>query len=339
MRIGKLPLEQLARVLATVEKDESVIVGPSIGEDAAAVRMGDKALILTTDPITFATDLIGFYVVHVSANDVAAMGAEPRWFMFTLILDTSATDAQIKEVFAQVQQACRDLGVVLVGGHTEITTGLDRPIAVGSMIGLADADSVVRTGGARPGDAIILAGRAAVEGTALLAIEAPEILAQKGVPSQTISKARDFLFDPGISAVKAARAVMRAGRPTAMHDPTEGGIATGLLELALASGVGLRIDRSKIEMLPETEEISKAVGIDPLGLISSGSLLIAVSPEDANGMVSELEKAGVSAAVIGGIRPPEDGLLIVDKSGTTVLPKFERDEIARFFENLQRSDR
>jgi hydrogenase maturation factor len=339
MKVGKLHHEDLARLLSKIELDESVILGPAVGEDAAAVRLGDKALILTTDPITFATDLIGYYVVHVSANDVAAMGAEPRWFMLTLILDTSGTAAQVRKIFAQVRQACKDVGVVLVGGHTETTTGLDRPIAVGSMIGLADPNAVVRTGGARPGDAIVLAGYAAVEGTALLALEAPEVLAKKGVAERTIAEARGFLFDPGISAVKAARIAVQAGKPTAMHDPTEGGIATGLLELAIASGTGMEAHLDKIRTLPETDEITRAVEIDPLGLISSGSLLITSSPKDAGSIAAALEKAGIAVAIIGGIRPQEDGLVMVNRSGPTALPKFERDEIARFFENLKRSVR
>ena len=339
MKVGKLHHEDIARLLAKIELDESVILGPAVGEDAAAVRLGDKALVLTTDPITFATDLIGYYAVHVSANDVAAMGADPRWFMLTLILDTSGTQAQVRKIFAQVRQACKDVGVALVGGHTETTTGLDRPIAVGSMIGLTDADAIVRTGGARIGDAIILAGYAAVEGTALLALEVPEVLSRKGVPNQTVAKARDFLFDPGISAVKAARIAVQAGKPTAMHDPTEGGIATGLLELAIASGTGVEAHLDKIRTLPETDEITKAAGIDPLGLISSGSLLITASPENAGGIASALENAGIAAAIIGGILPQQKGLVMVDRSGPTALPKFEQDEIARFFENLKRSDR
>ena len=332
MKIGKLRSEDLARLLSTIELDESVMVGPAIGEDAAVVRLGDKALVLTTDPITFATDLIGWYAVHISANDVAAMGAEPKWFMFTLIMDTGSTTAKVRKAFAQARQACKSLGVTLVGGHTETADGVEQPIAVGSMIGIADPDRVVRTSGAKPGDAIILAGYAAVEGTALLAHEAAGELAANGVRQETINRARDFLFDPGISAVAAARAAMRAGRPSAMHDPTEGGVATALLELATASGIGLRVDRERIKTLPETDEITRAVGIDPLGLVSSGSHLITTPAEAARDILAAIQAAGVFCGVIGEALPRQDGLTIVDDSGPATLPVFQRDEIARFLD-------
>ena len=334
MKPGKLPHALLAKLLAGLAADDPrVVVGPRVGEDAAAIAFGDRLLLAKTDPITFATDLIGWYAVNVNANDIACMGGEPRWFMATLLLPERATQKEISAIFAQIGEACRGLGVTAVGGHTEITLGIDRPVLVGCMLGEVEREGLVTSGGARPGDALILSAPIAIEGTALLAREVGEELVVKGVSEGCVARARNLLFAPGISVVGAARAALQAGGVTALHDPTEGGLATGLLEMSLASGVGLEVEEEAIPVLPETREVCAALGLEALGLIASGSLLIAAQREAAEGTVEALREAGGEAAIIGRALGEGEACWLMSQAGELrPLLGFARDELARFLE-------
>ena len=285
MKAGKLPLELLSQLLDKVKiEDPRVVLGPTPGEDAALIDFGDRYLVAKTDPITFATDLIGWYMVQVNANDLAVMGASPRWLLATLLLPQKTTADAAERIFDQLVEACDSLDISLVGGHTEITYGLPRPVAVGAMLGEVDKDKVVLTSGARPGDSIVLTKGIAIEGTALLAREASEQLQAAGVARDLLERSAQLLFNPGISVLKDAAIACETADVHSMHDPTEGGLATGLLEVATGAGVGLTIDVDRVNVLPECSAICKALDLDPMGLIGSGALLAAVAPESVPGL-------------------------------------------------------
>lgn len=333
--MGKLPNEMLARLLATVTtNDPRVVVGPGVGRDAAVIDAGgERLLVAKSDPVTFASDHIGWYATHVNANDVACMGGRPAWFLATILLPEGASEELASDVFGQVRDACEGLEIELVGGHTEITLGLDRPIVVGAMLGEVERASLVEPGGAREGDALLLTKGIAIEGTAVLAREAGVRLSALGVPEGTLAIAREYIFEPGISVVREARAVCEAlgpGRVHAMHDPTEGGLATALYELTSASGFGIAVETAAIEVLVETAAICDAASLEPLGLLASGALLIAVAAEDAEPALSALTDAGIGAKVIGRIVKKEAGVIMEGDAERRPIPRFDRDELARF---------
>ena len=331
MQAGKLPLDLLSELLGRVPIDDPrVVLGPRPGEDAALIDFGDRYLVAKTDPITFATDLIGWYTVQVNANDLAVMGATPRWLMVTLLLPEGAAEEVVRGIFDQLLEASAALGVTLVGGHTEAAYDLPRPIAVGAMLGEVAKDRVVLTSGARPGDSILMTQGVAIEGTALLAREAGAALLAAGVGQDAVDRAKGFLFQPGISVARAAAIACDTVRVHAMHDPTEGGIATGLLELAKGAGVGVSVSKEAIHVLPECELFCRALGLDPLGLIGSGALLATLAPPDAPALIAALAGQGIPAFEIGRITPAEDGLKLQTKDGVGDLPLFERDELARY---------
>jgi len=227
--------------------------------------------------------------------------------------------------------------VTLVGGHTEVTGGLDRPIVVGSMLGEVDRSRAVRSGGALAGDDLLLTRGIAVEGTAVLAREAAPVLAARGVAPDLIERAQGFLFSPGISVVAAARALCDAVPPPdglhSLHDPTEGGLASGVWEVVEASGLGATIERGAIEVLPETQAICDALALDPYGLLASGALLAAVAPEATATALAALERKGIPARVIGRLTARQEGLWCVDGDGQRhSWPHFDRDELARYFD-------
>jgi len=331
MNIGKLPINLLAKLLSKVTLDERVVVGPGIGVDAAVIDYGERLLVAKTDPITFATDLIGWYAVNINANDIAVMGADPKWFMATILLPRKTSPAQAEGLFDQMLRACGELEISLVGGHTEITHDLNRPVIVGCMLGETDRSRLVTAGGAKPGDDIFITKGIAVEGTCILAREAGDRLMGLGFTKRFLKRAANFLFDPGVSVVRDARVATDAARVTAMHDPTEGGLATGLMEIAEASGLGLEVLLEDIPVLPETQALCRELKLDPLGLIASGCLVLTASPSDTPRLLEAFAREGIRACTIGKMMPREHGLKMRTPQGLQDLPAFPRNEIARFF--------
>ncbi len=312
--------------------DERVVLGPQVGEDAAVIDFGDRYLVAKTDPITFVTNEIGWYLVQVNANDLATTGAVPRWLLVTLLLPEKKTTPQlVRMIVAQIDAACQDLHIAVVGGHTEITYGLDRPIAIGHMLGEVAKDRLVTTGGARIGDDLVLAKGIAIEGTSIIARVKSEELRQRGYAQDVIARAQNYLYDPGISIVHEARLAVESVAVHAMHDPTEGGLATGLHELAEAANVGVWLDQDAIPVWPECTSLCAEFGLNPLGTIASGALLIAVPHEQTSTLLSCYQKANVTCALIGRVTAASEGLKL--KSGTSIiaLPRFDQDEITKLF--------
>ena len=333
--VGKLPPEQLRPLLKQPSKhDPRLLVGPQIGEDAAVIDAGDRYLVVATDPVTFATDQIGRYAVHVNANDVAVLGARPLWFFVVMLLPQNRTTPELAEtIMADVRSACEELDVAIGGGHTEITQGLDRPILVGQMLGEVAPTRVVRKTRIAVGDRILLTRGLAIEGTAILARERSERL-QDRIDADVLARAARLLIEPGISVVSAALAAASVGEAVhAMHDPTEGGLATGLFELVAPAGLGLLVIRERIPVFPETTSICSALSLDPLRLLASGALLIAVAPDGADLVGRAIEATGAPVAVIGEARPAAEGIAIVTNGKVEPVPPALRDEIARAFED------
>jgi hydrogenase expression/formation protein HypE len=330
---GKLPLPVLEDLLGRyATEDERLIVGPRAGEDAAVIDFGDRYLVAKTDPITFATDEIGWYAVHVNANDVAVMGAQPRWFLATVLLpEADATQELAETILAQIHGACCSLGIALAGGHTEITHGLDRAIVVGTMLGEVSPERLITTSGAQSGDAILLVKSVPIEGTSLIAREREQELLDRGYDSAMLERAQGFLHDPGISVVRAALLARDSAQVHAMHDPTEGGVATGLLELARAADLGLWVDLDRITVLPESQVLCAEYQLDPLGTIASGALLLTVAAEDSRHLQQTLAAEGYPTVEIGRMRDHREGLLAQRDGATIPLPTFPVDEIAKLF--------
>ncbi len=328
--LGKLPPEHLAALLARYPiADPRVIVGPRPGEDAAVLDVGgEQYLSLILDPITFATDEIGWYAVNVNANDIATTGGTPQWFMATLLLPGGQADpAMVDTIFEQMHAACDALGVALVGGHTEITYGIDRPIVAGMMLGQVEKARLLSTGDAQPGDRLLLTKGYPIEATAIIAREKHDLLEHR-FSHEYVERCAGFLHEPGISVVRDARVALNAGRVHAMHDPTEGGLATGLWEMAEASGLRLVVDPAAA-LLEEGRALCEATGLDPLGAIASGALLMAVHPDDADAIAAALAQDGIPAYDIG--RVEEGGTAVVGVDDRP-LARPARDEIARLFD-------
>lgn len=334
LQTGKLNVRILRKLLQRYSKtDEKVILGPRIGEDAAAIDMGERVLIVATDPITFATNEIGYYSVIVNANDIATTGAEPRWYTVTILLpEVQGTESLVDSIFQQIHRACEKLSISLIGGHTEITYGLDRPILVGQMIGEVQREALITTAGAKPGDLILLSKGICIEGTSLIAREKEGDLLSRGISQDLVERAQRFLFDPGISVVKEARLAFQAGRVHSMHDITEGGLANGLHELSMAAGVEIVVEKDCIPIYEESRKLCEAFALNPLGVIASGSLLITASPPETEKILERAHRHGVVITRIGRVEAAgSPSVTMVTSKGYEPVPYFDRDEVVKIF--------
>ncbi len=326
---GKLPSDFLSLMIKKYASgDRSIITGPGIGEDAAVINFAGKNLIAKTDPVTFAGKHIGYYAVNINANDIAAMGGTPRWFLACLLIPENAfTKKKVKEIFSEVSSACKELGVSLCGGHTEITSAVGRPVISGCMLGEASAGATTPSGAASPGDDILLTKRLAIEGAAIIAAEKPGLL-NRVFSKKELAVIGNMIFSPGISIVKEALLAVRMEGVKAMHDLTEGGLSQGLWEVAEASGTGALIESESVPVLGECARICSILGIDPLGLISSGSLLLYCRPGRSDDIMEKMRKSRIECSKIGVVT---GGTRVFLESGgrKALMPRFPADEITK----------
>jgi hydrogenase maturation factor len=313
---GKIPIDILESVVFKnlgIRRRE-VVLGPSAGIDGAVINVGNKSLVVSTDPITGAIELIGWLAVNINANDIATFGVEPAFLLSCILLPENADMKTVETISGQMGKAAKELGIAIVGGHCEVTPGLANPIVVGCTIGMTEKGNYVTAAGAKQGDKIILTKTAGIEGTAVLASDKENQL-KKVVSATTLRNAKRF-YDQ-ISVVKDAITAFKTGAVHAMHDPTEGGVAGGIHEMADASHLGFRVHKKKIPVRPETTEICNFFEIDPLQLTASGSLLIAVERDSADRVVGILSNEGITAEVIGEFLPSVEERIIIQEDGSS----------------------
>lgn len=330
--VGKLSPKHLSQLLAEyTTQDESVIVGPRVGIDATVIDQGDHHLIATTDPITFVTENIGYYTININANDIVCMGGLPRWFLATILLPAAlTTEALVEKIFSQLNLACQELNINFCGGHTEVTHGIDRPIVIGQMLGTVAKDSLITPQNIRPGDDILLTKGIAIEATSIIARERGDRLRQI-YSDELVEKCKNFIYAPGISIVRDALLALQTGEVHALHDPTEGGLAMGVHELAVAGQVGIKIFENEIHIFPESKLLFDQYEIDPLGAIASGALLIVVDQHSTYKMFDVFRENQIKIKNIGKIMPIESGVKLVTNEKEIDLPEFHQDEITKLF--------
>ena len=333
--VGKLKHDFLKELLPTHNRNADVVVGPQLGEDAAVIELGNNYLVATSDPITFATEDIGWYVVCVNSNDIAAMGAIPKWLLVTLLLPEDATTpTMVRDIMAQLMHACAVFDIALCGGHTEVTPAVTQPVVIGQMMGVTDKNALFTSADACVGDVLILTKGLGIEATAIIARECEDQLREK-CDALFLEQAKNYLMDPGISVLKDAQIAISTGGVHAMHDVTEGGVATAVYELATAAELGVTVYSDKLLDSPVlygniTRTLCDMFGLNPLGVISSGAMLIASESEKAEAICQALGAAGINADIIGAFLPAEHGLWLEDTTGTRQpLPIFETDEITK----------
>lgn len=326
MNEGKLPPAVLERLLRhTASAGKEVLVGAEAGEDAAVVR-GGRRLVLTADPITFTEENIGLYAVAVNCNDIVAMGGRPRYLVTTLLLPPRFPASRLSAIFREIRGAAETAGVLWVGGHTEVTSAVTRVVISAQAIGFLRHPPLL-TSAARPGQALVMTKWAALEACTLIAREKPaEVRRLLGAAGHR--EVLGWLASPGIGILPEGR-ILERFRLAAGHDPTEGGIATGIHEIASRSGVGILLREQDIPVHPHARAICRHFGLDPLGALSSGVFLFTASPEEARRACAALARKGISAAAIGEITEPGQKVRILRAGRRLALKRFARDEVLR----------
>ena len=297
---GKVPPEILQNIVFSKlgQMDSDVLLGPGLGEDAAVIKIGEQVIVAATDPITGSVEDVGWLAVHVNANDIATFGVSPRWFLASIMLPVGYTPDELGKIMHQIDEAAKNLGIAVAGGHSEITERITQPIVVGFMMGLAPLGEYVTSSGAKRGDSLIVTKTIGIEGTSILATEGSSNLIEK-LGKDVIREAQQLRNS--ISVVLDGVTAFQTGFVHAMHDPTEGGLSGGIHELCDASSVGFEIDNNLIPMTKATRLICDSLQINPLELISSGSMLISCESEKAADVIGELESVGVGATIIGSV--------------------------------------
>jgi len=335
LNTGKLDIDVLKRFLEkNMILDPRVVIGPKIGEDAAVIDLGKgthRYGVVTSDPITFTVEEIGYYGVVVNLNDIATMGATPKWFLATLLFPEKSDLKIVGKVFRQIHDACQRFNVSFIGGHTEITPGIKKVILSGHMIGEVKKDELVATSGARSGDLLLLVKGVCIEGTSIMAREKEAELLKRGISSSLIRKAKKFIFNPGIDVLRPARIACEVSSVHSMHDPTEGGLINGLIEMAWASEKEIEVDLEKVLIYRESRILCQEFGMNPLGTIASGALLLAVSLSDLSPIEIAFRKNSIPFQVIGKVKKGPVRVLRIDQKGRKELKPLPRDEILKIY--------
>jgi hydrogenase expression/formation protein HypE len=290
-------------------EDDSVILGPSIGEDAALIKLNGRIVAFKSDPITGSVEEVGLLSVYVNANDIATRGALPRWFLQCILLPQGYSTADLEGICRQIDNAAKEVGVSVVGGHTEVTPGISRPIVIGSMIGLIEDGKFLTTSGSKPGDSLFMTKSAGIEGTAILS-SAKSVASKFG--GDFVKRCKELIK---LINVVDECLILRDEKVTSIHDLTEGGLLGGVWEVAEASSSGVLLDLRSVPVLKETEIVCSELGLDPFRLISSGSVIFTVPPEHEEGAEKALKRAGIRCTRIGQVLPRSEGRSFIDQSG------------------------
>jgi hydrogenase expression/formation protein HypE len=327
MQVGKIPGKRLEEIILKKigYRRKEVLVHTAIGEDSAVVDLDHELLVISSDPITGASKKNGQLAIQVACNDLAAMGAEPVGVQVVLLLPVTTTDRLLGELMEELESAAASINIEILGGHTEILTAVKQPIIVVTAVGKVARDCYLTSAGAQPGDDLVVTKGLGIEGTYILASDHEELLLSKGVSPETIKVAQEY--GEKISVIKEGLLAARSGA-NAMHDITEGGLYLALEELVNASGQGFNLYLDELPVLKETAEITEALGIDPAGLISSGSLLISI-PESQD-LLRKLEENGITATRIGEVI--SKGKFVFENGSKEEFHSPEKDELWRLME-------
>lgn len=318
---GKVPWDLIAPYLAA-PRSPDVLLGPGHGEDAALIRAGGEIWAVASDPITFTTSGAGRLAVVVNANDVAVMGARPRFFLAVLLLAPGGGAAgEVERLMVEIRDACRELGVLLIGGHSEVTPGLGRSLVVGTMLGPV-THRPLTTGGLRAGDRVGMTKWAGLEGTAVLLADHRRRLAPLLGP-EALGELEKLLAGDWLSVVPEAEIAAAQPATSALHDVTEGGVGEALYELSQASGLAIEARREAVPVRSETRLFCRELGLDPLGLLGSGALLVGCGEEGAEALAAAYAQADIPFTWIGRARQP------APDADVPTLPRFPRDELLK----------
>ncbi|MEM4809157.1 MAG: AIR synthase family protein [Desulfurococcaceae archaeon] len=326
-KTGKLEWTLMQELISLIPTDDiDLLIGPMQGEDAAIIRLRDGFLVAHVDPITTAVEHIGYLAVHVAANDIAVRGVEPKWFMPTILLPSNISFDDVKRIFGDMKKALEEIKGVIIGGHTEISPNINRPLISMTSIGYTLLPPIL-TRNAKPGDYVYIVGRVGGEGTGIIAWDFEEKLLQYGVEKKTIETAKNYVYD--ISIVKVALSIRDF--VNTMHDATEGGILQAIREIAVASKTRIKVWRDKIMIEQPVAKITSALKIDPLKLLSSGCIVATVPPANTQEFENALNQLNKQYSKIGVVEKGAGEVILISDTSVDIINRHLIDEIYKLW--------
>ncbi|MEM4527713.1 MAG: AIR synthase family protein [Desulfurococcaceae archaeon] len=326
-KTGKLEWTLMQELISLIPTDDiDLLIGPMQGEDAAIIRLRDGFLVAHVDPITTAVEHIGYLAVHVAANDIAVRGVEPKWFMPTILLPSNISFDDVKRIFGDMKKALEEIKGVIIGGHTEISPNINRPLISMTSIGYTLLPPIL-TRNAKPGDYVYIVGRVGGEGTGIIAWDFEEKLLQYGVEKKTIETAKNYVYD--ISIVKVALSIRDF--VNTMHDATEGGILQAIREIAVASKTRIKVWRDKIMIEQPVAKITSALKIDPLKLLSSGCIVATVPPANTQEFENALNQLNKQYSKIGVVEKGTGEVILISDTSVDIINRDLIDEIYKLW--------
>jgi hydrogenase expression/formation protein HypE len=300
-------------------------VGLLAMDDGAALRVGDQWLIVTTDshvvqPRFFPGGDVGRLSICGTVNDLAMMGAtEPLGLTCAVVLEEGFPFADLERIRDSMKAACAEAGASIVTGDTKVMPKGDVDGIVLNTTGVALTKTLVRDCELRPGDRIIVTGTIGDHGMAVMA--ARQKLDLQGNLTSDVAPLNGLV-----------RLALRAGGVSALKDPTRGGMASTLHELAAKSGVGIVLDESAIPVRKEVRAAAELLGIDPLHVANEGKAVIGVRPEFADAVLAAVREhpLGRNAAIVGSCLPEWKGKVILDTGfGKRLVAEIEGEPMPR----------
>ncbi len=327
MEIGKVSGNKLKKtILDKINHFRSdVLVGAGTGEDSAVVDFGDYMLVVSSDPITGAEKNAGFLAVNVASNDIAAAGAEPFGIQVVLLLPPELEEDKSEEIMKDIVTAAKDIEVEVLGGHTEITDLVDKPIIVVTSLGRAKKNELTSSSSAEFGDILYISKGMGIEGSYILVSDYEDYLLEQGVNPASIQSVKKYINK--LSVLPESR-IARKNGVKALHDVTEGGVYGAVAEIAAASGLGYLIEKDNFVINKEVADICDKLNIDPAGLISSGTMLMAAPKElDLNEIFKD---SGIEIFRVGKLL--KKGQYILENGARKPFTVPEKDELWKFIE-------
>ncbi|MGC8977151.1 MAG: HAD-IA family hydrolase [Candidatus Ratteibacteria bacterium] len=332
-RSGKLPNKFLKYFLEKYTiKDKNVIISPGIGIDCSIFKFDDRYIYAKTDPITLTSKDIGFYLVNINVNDISVMGGIPEYFLSTFLLPENIKFNEIEDIFSQISIECKRFKIKWIGGHTEIIPNIKNPIAIGFLIGRKIKRIYLPK--IKIGDRIFLVKEIGIEGASILAREKFDQL-KKYFSEKYLLKVQNSIKNPGISVFKEAKLIWEKFKIKWMHDPTEGGISTGLYEISESKKIGILVDLKKLKFYPPCIKFCKVLGLNQLGIISSGCIIGIIDKKDEKKLIDFCKKNKIKIEIIGEVIK-EKGVFYFENGKILKFPFFKRDEINRIFNDEEK---
>ena len=331
LEIGKMLGNKLKKtILDRIDHFRSdVLVPAGPGEDSAVIDLGDYLLVVSSDPITGAEKNAGYLAVNVACNDIAAAGAEPFGIQVVLLLPSTLGEEKAEILMEEIVSTAKAMDIEVLGGHTEITDLVQKPIITVTALGKAKKEEITSSSAAEAGDVLYISKGMGIEGSYILASDYKEHLINKGVSSEALAKVSGYL---NLLSVIPESRIARQNGVKAMHDVTEGGVYGAIAEMAAASELGFIIEKDNFKLKPEVEELCSKLDLDPAALISSGAMLMAAPPNIDLKLVfaeNEIEIMRVGRLI-------EDGIYIAEKGEKKEFKVPEKDELWKFIEKINK---